>query len=219
VKGFVLLADARRLAESLSRAATPVVPHGTYKRAAIFILLTRRAEPAVLMIERAQRGDPWSGHMAFPGGRIEAGDADARAAAYRETREEVGIAPEAITYVGDAGHFLTGDRSVDVHAFVGIWDGKQPVRIDAGEVAACVEIPLSDLMREHGRLGFASRSATRLGDRLEYRAGGALIWGVTARMTHFLLEWIGSAGGESERVEVDTDQADVGRRADGESAG
>ena len=46
----------------------------------------------VLMIRRAERpGDPWSGHMAFPGGRSEAQDADSLATAQRETLEEVGL--------------------------------------------------------------------------------------------------------------------------------
>ena len=46
----------------------------------------------LLFIERAKReGDPWSGHLAFPGGRIEEGDSGPRAAAERETLEEIGL--------------------------------------------------------------------------------------------------------------------------------
>ena len=46
----------------------------------------------VLFIRRAQReGDPWSGHIAFPGGRPAAADPDLLAVAVRETTEEVGI--------------------------------------------------------------------------------------------------------------------------------
>ena len=57
--------------------------------------------PQVLFIERARReGDPWSGHMAFPGGRLEAGDAGVRAAAERETLEEVGISLAAARCLG-----------------------------------------------------------------------------------------------------------------------
>lgn len=47
---------------------------------------------AVLLIRRAERaGDPWSGHMALPGGRREPGDLDLLATAIRETSEEVGF--------------------------------------------------------------------------------------------------------------------------------
>ena len=58
------------------------------------MVLTEREDGAeVLLIERARgAGDPWSGHMAFPGGRVERADAGVREAAERETFEEVGIA-------------------------------------------------------------------------------------------------------------------------------
>jgi 8-oxo-dGTP pyrophosphatase MutT (NUDIX family) len=62
-------------------------------RAAVAMLLREGSGGAeVLFIERAARaGDPWSGHMAFPGGRVESVDAHARGAAERETLEEVGL--------------------------------------------------------------------------------------------------------------------------------
>jgi 8-oxo-dGTP pyrophosphatase MutT (NUDIX family) len=45
-----------------------------------------------LFIHRAERaGDTWSGQIAFPGGRKESADADLRATAIRETREEIGV--------------------------------------------------------------------------------------------------------------------------------
>lgn len=49
-------------------------------------------ERELLFIQRAQRdGDPWSGDMAFPGGRMEVGDVSPRAAAEREALEETGL--------------------------------------------------------------------------------------------------------------------------------
>lgn len=48
--------------------------------------------PEILFIRRSERpSDPWSGHMAFPGGRHEPSDPDLRTTAVRETREEVGL--------------------------------------------------------------------------------------------------------------------------------
>ncbi len=58
------------------------------------ILRTPRAgfDPEILFIRRAERAsDPWSGHIAFPGGRHEPSDPDLRATAIRETREEIGL--------------------------------------------------------------------------------------------------------------------------------
>ena len=66
-------------------------------RAAVAVLLRPGPEGLeLLLIRRAEReGDPWSGHVALPGGREQAGDAGPADTAARETREEVGIDPAA----------------------------------------------------------------------------------------------------------------------------
>jgi 8-oxo-dGTP pyrophosphatase MutT (NUDIX family) len=63
------------------------------KRSAVaMILQVRTGELHILMIKRAEReGDPWSGHMAFPGGRMDSADAHGYAVAVRETQEEIGL--------------------------------------------------------------------------------------------------------------------------------
>jgi len=63
------------------------------KRSAVaMILQVREGELCILMIKRAEReGDPWSGQMAFPGGRMDPEDANGYAVARRETEEEVGL--------------------------------------------------------------------------------------------------------------------------------
>ena len=62
------------------------------RSAVAMILQVRDGELQILMIKRAERvGDPWSGHMAFPGGRMDKSDANGYAVAVRETAEEVGL--------------------------------------------------------------------------------------------------------------------------------
>ncbi len=74
---------------------------GTRRAAVAMVLADQAAEPSVLFIERASHsGDPWSGHMAFPGGRMDPGDAHPREAAERETLEEVGLSLRDAACIG-----------------------------------------------------------------------------------------------------------------------
>ncbi len=65
--------------------------------------MVRPTDPLeILLIERAEKeGDPWSGHMALPGGRREPGDDDLLATALRETHEEVGVVVPASRVLGE----------------------------------------------------------------------------------------------------------------------
>jgi 8-oxo-dGTP pyrophosphatase MutT (NUDIX family) len=67
---------------------------GTYFEAAVAMILreTRDDDVELLFIERAARdGDPWSGQIAFPGGRFDRTDESLEDTVVRETREEVGL--------------------------------------------------------------------------------------------------------------------------------
>ncbi len=94
------------------------------RRAAVALVLRQAGDlPEVLFIERARReGDPWSGHMAFPGGRVDSGDDSARSAAERETLEEVGLDlanGEPLGRLDDMqGHHAVGVRPLVISAFV-----------------------------------------------------------------------------------------------------
>jgi len=61
-------------------------------RAAVALVVRGREPLEVLLIKRARReGDPWSGHMALPGGRRDAADPSLLQTAVRETKEETGV--------------------------------------------------------------------------------------------------------------------------------
>ena len=82
--------DVRRALAS--RPSQPVTPALASRAAVALILRDGEAGIELLFIRRAEHPqDPWSGQMAFPGGRAEAGDAGPIATAVRETAEEIGL--------------------------------------------------------------------------------------------------------------------------------
>ena len=104
-------------------APARVSPDGLRQAAVAMVLREEPSGPEVLFIERAEReGDPWSGHMAFPGGRFDPTDSDLRHAAVRETFEEVGLdlaGAEPLGRLDDLqGHRSTGVPSIMIAAFV-----------------------------------------------------------------------------------------------------
>lgn len=81
-------------------------------RAAVAIVLREsRQGIEALLVERAARaGDPWSGDMAFPGGKLDDRDAGGAAAACRETREETGLIVGPADRIGRLRDRLTLDH-------------------------------------------------------------------------------------------------------------
>ncbi len=187
------------LAAALShRAPSRLPPDRGDRRAAVALLLRpSAAEFSVLFVKRAEApGDPWSGHMALPGGHMEAGDADLLDTARRETLEEVGLALPRASFLGrldDIRPMSRGLPSVVVSPFVG-WSPVEH-RVRAGhEVDFHLWIPYSSL--RDPRL----RSEVRLSRGGEERVfpsilfEGNAIWGLTHRVISNFLEVVDRAG-------------------------
>lgn len=142
----------------------------------------------VLFIRRASNDkDRHSGQVAFPGGRIEASDADATAAALRETHEEVGIAAQSIKIIGVTGAYITVS-SYEVTPVVGIVDWPTTLSLQSSEVARAFLIPL-DWLRDRSNFTFRARqnmdpqSARRHPIVVYEPFDNETLWGATARMT------------------------------------
>lgn len=87
---FWILSEA--LASYAGDANDPLVLEGGYLQASVALVLRARDPLELLLIKRAtSERDPWSGHMALPGGRRDESDADLLATARRETLEETGV--------------------------------------------------------------------------------------------------------------------------------
>lgn len=90
---IISLAQVRERAQAYRGLEIP--GSESYARAAVAIIFRENREdqmPELLMIRRAEHPrDPWSGHIGFPGGRVDSQDESTLQAAVRETREELGI--------------------------------------------------------------------------------------------------------------------------------
>ncbi len=83
-------------------------------RAAVTIILHKNNadEQEVLLIKRAERlGDPWSGDMAFPGGKMDSEDTNIYQTAIRELHEEIGLEDHYLRPVGRLSDQLTKTHS------------------------------------------------------------------------------------------------------------
>ena len=178
-----------RLVAHHPRAAPPVKES---QRAAVALVV--RPAPGdleLLLIQRTFRsGDPWSGHMAFPGGRSDPADADSLATAIRETREEVGIdlSRESVLGALDEVHPRPGAPPIAVAPFV-FAAVARTVAMPNHEVARALWVPLGELSNP----GAATEHLHDLGEgrQLRFPAVGYqeyTIWGLTHRILSQFLE-------------------------------
>lgn len=181
-------------------------PDPTCRAAAVAAVLRERAggEPEILLIKRATReGDPWSGHMAFPGGRQEATDRDLLHTAMRETLEEVGLDLEAhgelLGALPDVPAIRQGQlMGMSIRAYVFALGESAPDAGTSDEVEAIVWAPLLPLYR-----GDASTTIDYdyNGTSLVLPAhdvGGHIVWGLTHRMLTLLFQHVDEAHGGGE---------------------
>jgi 8-oxo-dGTP pyrophosphatase MutT (NUDIX family) len=195
--GVPRLADVRSaLRDTLPRHAYD----GDGRVAAVAAVLRERDGRAeLLFIRRAtRRGDPWSGHMAWPGGKREPGDGDLLACAVRETREEIGLdLAGAADVIGTLRGWRNDGRSpgrlqgVFPYVFAlrpSATAASAPFLLDPAEVQEAVWVPLSYFTAWRCRRPWAFLARWLPAVPPAYRYEGRLIWGLTQWMLADLIE-------------------------------
>lgn len=178
------------------RHHAPIVANEpNFARAAVAVVLRDTDDGAeFVVIHRAHRaGDPWSGHMALPGGRQQASDTDLFATAVRETREEIGVDlqhhGEGLGHLDDVRAVGRG-RPLDliIRPFVCALSEPVTLTLNHSEVQSALWMPLASLHRHEIRGTYRHRL---FGEDMEHPAflyQGHTIWGLTHRILTGLLD-------------------------------
>lgn len=188
--GTVLPADPSRVVLPAKFEKWPVEfrrqAGGEFKAAGVLIpIIEHREELSVLLTRRAEHLRYHAGQVSFPGGRMEAGDADVRATALRETHEEVGISPGEVEIAGYLDPVLT-ITGYTVTPVVGLVRPGVELAVDPGEVQHAFEVPLSFLLDARN-----AHESTRVLHGvsipvLEFNYASERIWGATANIVMIL---------------------------------
>lgn len=181
---------ADRLRDSLNATAGQSVPFDSDMRraepgvgtpAAVLVAITDRPAPGLILTQRPETMRHHPGQVAFPGGRVDPGDADAVAAALREADEEVMLPASAVDVIGvlDRYRTITG---YDIVPVLGVIAPDLPLVPHDREVAAVFEVPLAFVLdpANHRERQVLFDGATRT--YIEMIWGERRIWGATAAM-------------------------------------
>lgn len=163
-------------------------PGRSLKPAAVLVPLIERGSAVhVVLTRRAAMLRRHGGQVAFPGGRVDPGDASLAAAALREAWEEIGLEPEAVELIGELGPHETVTR-FSVHPFIGQVRKPFRPRPDPAEVAEVFEVPLAFLIDPENLQ--VHRRRWEGGWRQYYAIpyGPHYIWGATARILKSLAD-------------------------------
>ena len=173
---------ARFSDDDLNPEARMIPPGVKMRPAAVLVpLVARDGGLSLLLTQRTEHLAKHAGQVAFPGGKIDAEDADPVAAALRETEEETGIARSFVEPIGFLDTYLTG-TSFRITPVVAVLRPGFTVVPHAGEVADVFEVPLAFLMDPANH---QHHSREWQGKERHFYAmpfGERYIWGATAGM-------------------------------------
>lgn len=189
-QGFSADAFFERLKTRLHTVPSKVMeaPGMRLKEAAVLApCFWRGGEPWVYLTMRPMTLRKHPGQISFPGGARDPGDLTPLHTALRETKEELGLEPDAVEVLGLLGAMPT-ITSYWVTPFVGVVPADAPLTPHAGEIAEVLEAPLWRLRREKRFIYEVDR------DVFVWGAGRDVVWGATFRMLDQLVTHVEAVG-------------------------
>lgn len=161
--------------------------------AAVLVGLVERGDGMhILFTKRTPHLHAHAGQISFPGGRIDAADTDAVAAALRETEEEVGLPRGQVEMIGRLDTYVTR-TGFEVTPCVGFVMPPESYRPDPFEVAEVFEVPLAFFLEPGSRKLESRMFQGRQRFFYAFPWNDHYIWGATAGMLNNLIEVLGAA--------------------------
>jgi 8-oxo-dGTP pyrophosphatase MutT (NUDIX family) len=182
----VNLADRLRAALAVAAREPPLIGDLPELRAqaeidaAVLIAITDRPEPGVILTVRREHLRTHAGQVAFPGGRVDAGE-DAVGAALREAHEEILLEPGAVDVIGAIEPYRTVTGYV-VTPVIAVIPPDLPLQPHEHEVADWFEAPLDFLLDPANQRRASALFAGQTRHYYEIIWNDRRIWGATAAM-------------------------------------
>lgn len=163
-------------------------PQKVLKPAAVLIpIVQHEAGATVLLTQRNATLSAHAGQIAFPGGKVDAGDAFSPLTALREAREEIGLMSHDVQLLGSMHSYATGS-GYEITPVVGVVQPPLSLSANPDEVSEIFEVPLKFLMNgeNYQKLELDRNGIKRQAYAIPYKTH--YIWGVTAGILKTLYE-------------------------------
>lgn len=172
----------------LELGGRPFQPTSLPRPAAVLVAVVMYPdEPAVILTERAANLRSHSGQIAFPGGKMDEGDASPLETALRESEEEIGLERRHVQALGYLDAYLTTSNFIVIPS-VALISPDVALAINEVEVAAAFEVPLGFLMDAANHELHAREWQGRSRQYYAMPFGERYIWGVTAGILRNMYE-------------------------------
>lgn len=178
-----------------SRNANEIFREGDFVHASVMMILKESGQGySLLFIKRPESDrDPFSGHMAFPGGRMESADNSKLETAIRETYEEVGIninsSGRILGSLDDVNPNNPRARNYIVTPYLSVLNEEVVIKPDVREVERTLWVPMHHLVDDRNlEVRIVERDGREVKD-YAYQYEQYLIWGMTGRILHQFLSF------------------------------
>jgi 8-oxo-dGTP pyrophosphatase MutT (NUDIX family) len=185
------IADVQRALRKIAVAPEITEPRLIPAAVSLLLRLPAHRSAELLLIRRAEyEGDPWSGHVALPGGRKEPGDSSLARTAERETMEEIALDITAhgrvLGALADVRPESTKLPPIVIRPFVAVVDDSVTLKL-SDQVAAAFWVPLSQIRDPSSRMSSMIQARDEHFEVRGYQLGEHFVWGLTERIVRDFL--------------------------------